>query len=432
MALTHAAERVRIQALEGPPRLSCTPTAALYRQISLRKRENLWQYLKGLYPHFPSLRRRWAENLLKSVGEEVRPQLDTLGLVNLDSLCVHVDPGLEGLETLIRECGQRCFQAGIGLDLLSVSMHAYEEALYPILSEAYPASCDLCEAFSTIDLLFHDITAILSQAFLEQLTNLLEERVRERTGALEATHRRLLQSERLAAIGKMSSKVAHEIRNPLSSLTLNTELLADELRNEEGMNRTEAQDLLAAIMGEVDRIARITEEYLQFARLPVAAREEVEINLLLNEVLDFVRGELTTKGIALRRELAPEVGPVRGDRRQLRQTLLNLIKNAVEAMDAGAGMLTVTSSQAGFWVEIAVADTGVGIAEKDLPHIFEPFYTTKDGGTGLGLPLTQQIITEHGGTITVTSQVGQGTRFVISLPALGGLSDEDAGDEAHG
>ena len=238
-----------------------------------------------------------------------------------------------------------------------------------------------------------------------------------------AVEQALLRSERLAAIGKLSSQITHEVRNPLNSLSLNVEMLEEELAGKDG----EAKTLLGAIAGEIERLTQITEGYLDFARLPRPRLERAPLNSLVDSLLRFVREEAQKSDVRVVSELASELPEVLADENQLRQALLNIVRNAVEAMRASngsgnkhGGTLTVATRRAGEHVEITVRDDGPGISPKDLARIFDPFFSTKSEGTGLGLPLTQQIIEEHGGTIACASEPGRGTIFTIRLPAADG------------
>jgi len=226
---------------------------------------------------------------------------------------------------------------------------------------------------------------------------------------------RLLQSERLAVIGRMAAKVAHEIRNPLSSISLNAELLLDELRGRTDAGGLESKSLLDAIISEVDRVAKLTEEYLQFSRLPESRFHKDDLVDLLHEVAGFIDPELAAKEIYLRCKPDPGLPKLVFDRQQMRRALLNLLRNSKEAMPRGGTIHLGAALQNGS-VMVSIEDSGGGIAPEDLPYIFDPFFTTKDFGTGLGLALTQQIISEHGGNISCESRLGRGTTFTIALP----------------
>jgi signal transduction histidine kinase len=236
----------------------------------------------------------------------------------------------------------------------------------------------------------------------------------------------LRRAERLAAAGRISAQITHEIRNPLNSIGLNAELLAEEIASRPENSR-EALQLVAAITREVDRLHGVTEEYLRFSRLPRATLAPTDVNEILAGLLDFVGPELAAARLELRRDLAPDLPAVRGDEGLLRSVFLNLLRNSREAMPRG-GTVSVSTRRAGNGVEIEVRDTGGGIPAVDLPRIFDPFYSTKERGTGLGLAFAQQVVKEHGGSIRCDSAVGAGTTFTIRLP--GAPADRVAAAEA--
>ncbi|MCB9604519.1 MAG: HAMP domain-containing protein [Sandaracinus sp.] len=229
------------------------------------------------------------------------------------------------------------------------------------------------------------------------------------------TKDRLIRSERLAAIGRMAAHVTHEVRNPLSSIGLNVEMLADEL----GEGDAEAHALIRAIQKEIDRLTAITEEYLRLARLPAPRLEAEDVEDLLQSIASFLRREMERDGVTLSLELEEPLPSVALDEGQLRQALVNLLRNAREAMSEGGTVRLVARAQAG-GVEIVVEDEGPGIPEDMRARVFDLFYTTKERGSGLGLPLTQQIVVAHDGAIRCTTAAsGRGTRFEIWLPAAG-------------
>jgi len=230
--------------------------------------------------------------------------------------------------------------------------------------------------------------------------------------ALSEREQELVRSERLAAVGKIAAVITHEVRNPLSSIGLNTELLEDEVAHAS----PEAVALCRSIGKEVDRLTAITEEYLRFARMPRPRREREDMNGLVAGVVTFVKEDLASRGVRIITDLSPDLGPVSLDEAQLRQALMNLIRNAADAMPGGGTLTIATRLDDDGAAVISVADSGPGIAPEDLARIFEPFFSTKDGGTGLGLALTQHIMKEHGGSIAVESAPGQGTTFRLSLP----------------
>jgi two-component system NtrC family sensor kinase len=228
--------------------------------------------------------------------------------------------------------------------------------------------------------------------------------------ALEEREQRLIRSERLATVGRMAAQITHEVRNPLASIGLYAELLGDETAD-----GAEARRLAASITSEVDRLTEITETYLRFARLPSPKLDREDLSAVVAGVAEFARAELLQSGISLETDLPAGI-EVSADENQLRQVLLNLMRNAREAMAKG-GRLTVRVRRAGEGMaEIAVADTGPGIPADDLSKVFEPFFSTKAKGTGLGLALVQQIAVEHGGRVDVESAPSLGTTFRVLLP----------------
>jgi signal transduction histidine kinase len=173
--------------------------------------------------------------------------------------------------------------------------------------------------------------------------------------------------------------------------------------------------LVAAISREVDRLNGVAEEYLRFARLPRPERGRQDLGEILGSLLDFLGPELQAARIEVQRDLGARLPPVRGDEGQLRAVFLNLLRNSREAMPGG-GTVRVRTSWAEGAAVAEVSDTGGGIPPDDLTRIFEPFYSTKQRGTGLGLAFTQQVVKEHGGAIRCESEVGRGTTFTVVLP----------------
>jgi signal transduction histidine kinase len=243
--------------------------------------------------------------------------------------------------------------------------------------------------------------------------------------AIQERERELVRTERLAAVGKMAAMITHEVRNPLSSIGLNTELLEEELgelSEAHGERTNEARALCRAIQSELDRLTAITEEYLYFARLPKPKLQEELLGPIVKNLIDFEREPMSARGVTLELELADDLPPVMVDDGQLRQALLNLLRNAGEAVgEVGSGRVTVYTrrgSEPGT-AEVVVEDDGPGIVEELAAKIFDPFFSTKEGGTGLGLALTQQIVHDHGGTIRVESRPGHGAAFIVALPVAG-------------
>lgn len=222
----------------------------------------------------------------------------------------------------------------------------------------------------------------------------------------------LVRAEKLATIGRLAAQITHEIRNPLSSIGLNTELLSEEIPT--GDDGSEARRLCAAIAREVDRLAEITEDYLRFARLPRPTFAREDVGEVLQDLVAFVQPELDAARIRVELDLEGTlVASI--DENQIRQALLNLVRNSREAMKDG-GILTLAARAWEGGVKLEVRDDGIGMREEDRARIFDPFFTTKEGGTGLGLSLTQQIVAQHGGRLDCDSQVAGGTTFTLYLP----------------
>jgi len=357
---------------------------------------------------------------LKTAERRVDHELKVLGQVLQDQM----NQGVEEAERQERAArwalvGLSALALGVGLLVLWLS----QRALAPIrtlteaaqrLGRGAPESVAVPEEGG-------DELALLAREF-----NAMAQRLAARERELRAQGEALLRSERLAAIGRIAAQITHEIRNPLSSISLNAEEL--------GERAPEARELCDAIVREVDRLAAITEEYLRFARLPKPSMQRADLNESVRDLLEFVRPELVAAGVSVEQRLSPELPRVLADVGQLRQLLLNLVRNAREAMPGGGSLRVSTrggegtggagfardgrSPQGGASVEIEVRDTGPGIEPARLQRIFDPFFTTKERGTGLGLAMAQEIAQEHGGQLTCESLPGAGTTFVLRLPVL--------------
>jgi signal transduction histidine kinase len=209
----------------------------------------------------------------------------------------------------------------------------------------------------------------------------------------------------------MAAQITHEVRNPLASIGLYAELLGDEIAD----RGAEPRRLVQSIISEVDRLTEITETYLRFARLPRPKLEREDLGAIVTGVLEFARAELSQAGIALDLVVAPGLPDVAADEAQLRQALLNLLRNAREAMPGG-GPIDVSVAAEGMGVVVDVDDRGGGVPESIRARVFDPFFSTKGEGTGLGLAITRHIVESHGGSVTCQPREGGGTRFRVTLP----------------
>lgn len=232
---------------------------------------------------------------------------------------------------------------------------------------------------------------------------------------LQAAQEELIVAERMATVGRLSLKVAHEVRNPISAIELNAEILQDIVRSGPAQDAEEATALVAAIRDQVKTLDALTEEYLTFARFPRPHFEEESVNGLVEEVAEFNRPLATRQGLGLRAETDPAVPMMEIDRGLLRLAVLNLVKNGMEALSRG-GELTLATRREGDHVEISVSDTGAGIAADVAHRLFEPFFTTKPQGSGLGLSIARQITEEHGGEMRWENRPAGGARFTLRLP----------------
>jgi len=224
--------------------------------------------------------------------------------------------------------------------------------------------------------------------------------------------RRLLRSERLAAVGTLAAGLAHEVRNPLNSASLQLTLL--ERRLDRGDEPTTVLPIAHVIKSEIDRLDRLVREFLAFAQPRPLEPRPVDVADLLTSVTGLITPEADLVHVTIGVDVAPGTAAILGEAERLRQVLLNLTRNAIEAMSDKGGQLRLIARNAAAEVEIAVEDDGPGFGE-DLP-VFDAFFTTKSQGTGLGLAIVHRIVTDHGGTIRVESRPGR-TCFTLALPA---------------
>ncbi|MGH7176980.1 MAG: sensor histidine kinase [Tepidisphaeraceae bacterium] len=226
--------------------------------------------------------------------------------------------------------------------------------------------------------------------------------------------RRARRAERLAELGTLTGGLAHEIKNPLSTIQLNLQLLQEDL-DPQNPASTRIVNRLATVHNETNRLREILDDFLRFAGRIELDRKPVDLRELLADLVDFFAPQAQSQHVRLRLNVADEPLVVSADAKLIKQCLLNLMLNAVQAMPQG-GDLILSGSQNSDGARIDVIDTGRGIAPEMISRIFDAYYTTKRGGTGLGLAMAKRIIEEHGGTIGVQSEVGKGSDFCIELP----------------
>jgi signal transduction histidine kinase len=234
---------------------------------------------------------------------------------------------------------------------------------------------------------------------------------------LEEHQEQLLQSRKIAAIGTLTSGIAHELNNPINNIVLTAETLKEDFSQ---LDQEEAQGLIHDILIQADRASEIVKGLLDFSRSERPEFEPLAISRVIDETLKLVRNQVMLSGIQVEKKTPPEMPLISGDRKSLQQVFLNLFINAIQAMPDGGSLQIKVQTEDSQWLKIEIGDTGVGIEPEHLPRIFDPFYTTKEvgRGTGLGLSVTYGIIEKHGGHIEAHSQKGQGTIFAITLPIV--------------
>jgi signal transduction histidine kinase len=226
----------------------------------------------------------------------------------------------------------------------------------------------------------------------------------------------VLHRERLSALGNMAATVAHEVRNPLNAISMGLQRFKREFQPTQ--DEDQYTRLTEVMLGEVHRLNSIVEQFLSLARPIEIKAEALPLQEILKELAELQKDHARESNVQIRVIAAPNLPALKADPNHLTQVLLNLILNGLQAMPHG-GTLTLEAKTSNSKFLIAVTDTGTGIAPENLSRIFDPYFTTKAQGSGLGLAISRRIIEDHGGTITATSEVGQGCRFEISLPLNG-------------
>ncbi len=250
---------------------------------------------------------------------------------------------------------------------------------------------------------------------LQTRVGLTEAELRKVEARLKGTLEAAARSERLAALGRLASGVAHEVRTPLTSLKLFLQSVQDDI----AVSPEQSEDYRVA-MRQVARIEATINHFLNFARPQAPVLVDVDFVRLLDEALEVVQPRANQQEVEVERRIEPSLPTVRGDLRQLGEVLVNLFVNALEAMPDGGRLTIAVATEPdptrADRVRIDVSDTGPGIAQEDLDRLFEPFYTTKAAGSGLGLAITGGIVERHGGSLHVESRLGRGTTFSVRLP----------------
>ena len=226
------------------------------------------------------------------------------------------------------------------------------------------------------------------------------------------------QDDLVAQLGRLAGGLAHEIKNPLSTINVNLKLLSEDLLRHDDEDHRRLLRRLETVQGESDRLRATMDDFLRFAGKYELDLQPTDLRELAGELVEFFSPQAQSSGVVFRHTPAPQPVICLIDAKIFKQALLNLLINANEAMASGGELLVKVSAAAGRAV-LEVIDTGPGLAPEQMSRIFDLYYSTKAGGSGLGLPTAQRIVNEHGGTIRVESEPGKGTRFIIELPLAG-------------
>jgi two-component system NtrC family sensor kinase len=257
---------------------------------------------------------------------------------------------------------------------------------------------------------------------LEEWGRTLEEKVRQRTEELVAMQARVAQSERLASLGMLAAGVAHEVNNPLGGILALTGLTVEDMA-EDDPNRENLEEVIR----QTERCRDIVKGLLDFSRQSKSHTELVDLNKVLEDTLFLLTKQALFFNIKLVQNLAPDLPRVMADGSQFQQVFMNILMNAVQAMEERGAIAIVTRHGTPDCVEVAISDTGQGIPPDQIDRIFDPFFTTKASGkgTGLGLSIAYGIVTTHGGSISVRSEVGKGSTFTIRMPIAAEMDQEE-------
>jgi len=258
---------------------------------------------------------------------------------------------------------------------------------------------------------------------LKTFSQQMEEKIQKTTADLRKTEAQLIRSEKLAALGQLAAGIAHEIRNPLTSINILIHSLTENLPS-----GTSHKEDLQVIEEEIHRINEIVDQFLRFAKPAPPLLEKGDVISIFEETLQLLRPQIEKQRIIVQKEFQPLL-PILMDREQMKQVILNLLLNAVQAMPKG-GYLALKGHipEDDRWIKLSIQDSGVGIPGEDMNKLFDPFFSTKEGGIGLGLSIAHRIIDQHHGKIEVESAPGKGTLFTLWLPISREEEDADHSD----
>jgi len=300
--------------------------------------------------------------------------------------------------------------------LLVIPLMAKEKALGAIAADFVDPNKNITkEALESVMVFAQQAGLAIHNAFMYQelktFSQQMEEKIQKTTADLRKTEAQLIRSEKLAALGQLAAGIAHEIRNPLTSINILIHSLTKNFPSEDSHRED-----LNVIEEEIDRINQILDRFLRFAKPAPPLLERTEVASIFEETLQLIRPRMEKQRVHVQKELQ-DLPMILMDREQIKQVALNLLLNAVQAMPKGGTlMLRGQNSKDGQWITISIQDSGVGVPNEDMNKLFDPFFSTKEGGIGLGLSIAHRIIDQHHGKIEVESDPGKGTLFTIWLP----------------
>ncbi len=326
---------------------------------------------------------------------------------------------LQRLSNAVKDVGQIRLYATIalGLVLLSITALLSRSFTRPVTQLAQAAQrVTQGDLDFQVDASSPNEVGILSQTFNEMIGGLRRSRDLEE---------KLQRAERSAVVGRLASGIAHEIRNPLNFMNLSIDHLRSRFieppksNNEAETIRHEAANILGLIKDEIGRLNRLVSDFLSYGRPARLTLKDLDALILINEIKGLVHTQAAQQGVKIETFVAENCDPhFQADPEQIKTCFSNLVINAVQAMPEG-GKLNISITNDETDIQFEFRDTGCGIEADPIEQIFEPYYSTKETGIGLGLPLTKKLIEDHGGMLTVTSEKAKGTTFVITLPREG-------------
>jgi len=285
----------------------------------------------------------------------------------------------------------------IAADFLEPNKSITKETLESVMAFAQQAGLAIYNAFMYQEL----------KAFSQQM----EEKIQKTTADLRKTEAQLIRSEKLVALGELAAGIAHEIRNPLTSINILIQSLTENFPSESAHRED-----LQVIEEEIRRINEIVDQFLRFAKPASPLLEKTNLIPIFEEILQLLRPQIERGKIKVKKEFEP-LPFITADKEQMKQVILNLLLNAVQAMPNGGHLsLRGQVSEKDHWVTLSIQDSGIGIPSEDMNKLFDPFFSTKEGGVGLGLSIAHRIVEEHHGKIEVESTPGKGTLLTVWLP----------------